>query len=105
MVRGDVHRIRMPSGRGRVQRGQRFAVVVQADSLAPLSTAVICPTSQSAAPASFRPQVELPDGATRVLCEMVTAVDVRGLGEQVGHLSFADLAAVDEALGLVLDLP
>jgi mRNA-degrading endonuclease toxin of MazEF toxin-antitoxin module len=36
---------------------------------------------------------------------MVTAVDVRGLGEQVGHLSFADLAAVDEALGLVLDLP
>lgn len=104
MVRGDVHRIRMPSGRGRVQRGKRFAVVVQADKLAPLSTAVICPTSQSAAPTSFRPQVELPDGTTRVLCEMVTAVDVRGLGDRVGHLSFDDLAAVDEALGLVLDL-
>lgn len=105
MVRGDVHLVRMPSGRGRVQQGRRYAVVVQADKLAPLSTALICPTSQSAAPASFRPQVELPDGRTRVLCEMVTAVDIRGLGERVGHLSFDDLAAVDAALSLVLDLP
>lgn len=105
MVRGDVHLIRMPSGRDRVQRGKRYAVVVQADKLAPLSTAVICPTSQSAAPASFRPQVELAGGRTRVLCEMVTAVDVRGLGEQIGHLSLDDLAAVDEALALALDLP
>lgn len=96
--------IRMPPGRGRVQQGRRYAVVVQADKLAPLSTAVICPTSQSAAAASFRPQVELADGTTRVLCEMVTAVDVRGLGKRVGHLSLGEIAAVDEALGLILDL-
>jgi mRNA interferase MazF len=79
-------------------------VIVQADELASLSTAVICPTSQSALPASFRPEVELGDGKTRVLCEMTTAVDVRSLGERVGHLSLDDLAAIDDALGLVLNL-
>jgi mRNA interferase MazF len=104
VVRGDVHSVRLPSGRGRVQQGRRYAVVVQADKLAALSTVVICPTSQSALPASFRPQVELGDGKTRVLCEMVSAVDARGLGERVGHLSLDDLAAVDRALGLILEL-
>jgi mRNA interferase MazF len=87
-----------------VQQGRRYAVVVQADKLAALSTVVICPTSQSALPASFRPQVELGDGKTRVLCEMVSAVDARGLGERVGHLSLDDLVAVDRALGLILEL-
>jgi mRNA interferase MazF len=104
VVRGDVHSVRLPSGRGRVQHGQRYAVVVQADKLSALSTVVICPTSQSALPASFRPEVELRDGKTRVLCEMVSAVDARGLGQRVGHLSLDDLAAVDRALGLILDL-
>lgn len=48
--------------------------------------------------------IELGESKTRVLCEMVTAVDVRILGEQVGHLSLNDLAAVDDALGLVFKL-
>jgi mRNA interferase MazF len=87
-----------------VQHGQRYGVIVQADELATLSTVVICPTSQSAAPASFRPQIDLGESRAQVLCEMATAVDARSLGEQVGHLSFDDLAAVDEALGLVFNL-
>jgi len=35
---------------------------------------------------------------------MVGAVDIRALGERVGHLSLDDLASVDEALGQLLGL-
>ncbi len=104
MVRGDVHAITLPRGRGRVQHGRRFAVVVQADDLLMLSTIVICPTSASAPPASFHPDIVLGGQASRVLCEMLGAVDAHNLGEHVGHLSYDELRAVDEGLSLVLDL-
>jgi mRNA interferase MazF len=104
VVRGDVHAITLPRGRGRVQHGRRFAVIVQADDLLALATVVICPTSTSAPPASFHPEIALGDEPTRVLCEMVGAVDARALGNQVAHLSVDEVSAVDEALALVLGL-
>ena len=104
MVRGDVHAIRLPRGRGHVQHGRRFAVIVQADDLLALSTIVVCPTSTSTPPASFHPEVEVADEPTRVMCEMVGAVDPRMLGEQIGHLTFDELRSIDDALQLVLDL-
>ncbi len=94
----------MPGKRGRVQGGSRYAVVVQADDLLALSTLVICPTSQSTPPASFHPEVTLLDESTRVMCEMVGAVDARMLGDQVGHLTLTELRAIEDALALVLDL-
>jgi mRNA interferase MazF len=104
VVRGDVHAITLPRGRGRVQHGRRFAVIVQTDDLLALSTVVICPTSTSAPPASFHPEIELDGEPTRVLCEMVGAVDARALGERVGHLSREELRTVEDALLLVLDM-
>jgi mRNA interferase MazF len=104
VVRGDVHAITLPRGRGHVQHGHRFAVIVQADDLLALSTVVICPTSTSVPPASFHPEIDLDGERTRVLCEMVGAIDARNLGDQVAHLGFAELRAVDDALGLVLAL-
>ncbi len=104
MVRGDVHAIKLSRGRGRVQHGRRYAVIVQADDLLALSTVVICPTSQSAPAASFHPEVELGGEPTSVLCEMVGTVDARALGDQISHLSFDKMRAVDDALLLVLDL-
>lgn len=104
MVRGDVHAISLPRQRGRVQHGDRYAVIVQADDLLALSTAIVCPTSQSAPPASFHPEIVLGEKTTRTLCEMAGAVDVDRLGKRVGHLSVDEMAAVDDALGLVLDL-
>jgi len=104
VVRGDVYAIKLPRRRGHVQYGPRYAVVVQADGLLALSTAVVCPTSSSAPPASFHPEIVLEEQPTKVLCEMVGAVDVTRLGDHVGHLSLAELGSVDEALGLVLDL-
>lgn len=104
MVRGDVHAVTLPRGRGRVQHGRRFAVIVQADDLLALSTVVVCPTSTSAPAASFHPELELGGERTRVLCEMVGAVDARHLGDHIAHLGYDELRAVDDGLLLVLDL-
>jgi mRNA interferase MazF len=104
VVRGDVHEITLPRRRGRVQHGRRFAVIVQADDLLALSTIVVCPTSTSTPPASFHPEVTIGDEQTRIMCEMVGAVDARVLGRQVAHLSIDELRSVDDALELVLDL-
>ena len=104
MTRGDVHRVRLPAGRGREQRGARYAVIVQADALLGLSTAVVAPTSRSAAAATFRPAVTVLGETTRVLVEQLRAVDLERLAEHVGHLAPAEQRAVDEALELVLGL-
>jgi mRNA interferase MazF len=104
VVRGDVHAITLPRGRGRVQHGRRLAVIVQADDLLALSTVVICPTSTSAPPASFHPEIDLSGEHTRVLCEMIGAIDARNLGRHVAHLGCDELRAVDDALLLVLGL-
>ena len=104
MVRGDVHAITLTDRGGRVQHGRRFAVIVQADDLLALSTVVVCPTSTSTPPASFHPEVTIGEEATRVMCEMVGAVDARALGEQVGHLTLDESRNVDDALLLVMDL-
>jgi mRNA interferase MazF len=105
VVRGDVHAIKLPRGRGHVQHGPRYAVVVQADELLALSTAVVCPTSSSTPPATFHPEIVLNGQPTRVLCEMVGAVDATRLGDRVAHLAIAELRSIDDALSLVLDLP
>jgi mRNA interferase MazF len=102
--RGDVHLIRLRDTRGHEQHGTRLAVIVQTDELLQLSTAIVAPTSRSALPASFRPEIELDGTATRVLVEQLRAVDVQRLGDRAGQLSPAELHAVDEALELVLGL-
>lgn len=104
MVRGDVHAIKLPRGRGRVQHGRRLAVIVQADDLLALSTVVVCPTSSATPGASFHPEMTIGDERTRVMCEMVGAVDARFLGDQITHLTFDEMRGVDDALELVLDL-
>jgi mRNA interferase MazF len=103
-ARGDVHEITLPRGHGRVQSGRRYAVIVQADDLMALSTVAICPTSQSAPAASFHPEVQLEGEISKVLCEMVRAVDARKLGKRVDHLSLGEIRDVEDALQLVLDL-
>ena len=102
-MRGDVHELKAPRVRGREQGGDRFAVVVQSDLL-PLSTWLVAPTSTSARPATFRPEIELGDLSTRVLVEQTAAVDPQRLGGLVGHLTHAEMAAVDDALRILMGL-
>ena len=103
-MRGDVYRLRAPRNvRGREQAGPRYAVIVQSDDL-PLSTWLVAPTSTSARPASFRPEVEVAGTTTRVLVEQTSAVDSSRLSEHTGRLTFIELRQVDAALRLVLEL-
>lgn len=105
MVRGEVFRLPSPRAtRGREQRGARYAVVVQADEFLHLSTTIVAPTSTSAAPASFRPLINVDGEDTRVLVEQTTVVDPQRLGRSAGRLEVSELLAVDEALALILGL-
>jgi mRNA interferase MazF len=103
MVRGEIFRLPAPRGaRGREQRGARYAVVVQADEFLGLSTTLVAPTSTSARPASFRPEITVRDAQTRVLVEQTTVVDPQRLGPSAGRLDAGELHAVDSALALIL---
>jgi mRNA interferase MazF len=102
--RGDVYRFKVPRGVGHEQQGERYGVVVQSDVMLPRSVVVVAPTSRSAKPASFRPEVEVVGGSTRVLVEQLGAVDVQRLGRRVGRLTTEEMWSVDDALAVILGL-
>ncbi|MBX6169584.1 MAG: type II toxin-antitoxin system PemK/MazF family toxin [Thermobispora bispora] len=104
-MRGDVYRLRAPrDAMAHEQRGERFAVILQSDYLAHLSTVLIAPTSASASPAPFRPEVELLGKQSRVMVEQTMAVAPHRLGDFAGRLDPAELEEIDEALHTVLGL-
>ncbi len=106
MVRGEVVRLAAARrARGHEQQGVRPGVVVQADELLDLSTVLIAPTSRSATAATFRPTIELAGTPTRVLTDQMRVVDAQTLKGSLGRLSHGELAALDDALALVLGLP
>ncbi|MEV6343533.1 type II toxin-antitoxin system PemK/MazF family toxin [Actinoplanes sp. NPDC051851] len=103
-MRGDVHELKAPrDAKGHEQRGNRFAVVVQSDLL-PLSTLLVAPTSTSARPTSFRPEVEINGKTTYVLVEQTVAIQPERLGRVIAHLTHDEITAVGKALRTVLDL-
>lgn len=104
MLRGDIYEFRVPRGRGHEQQGRRFGVVVQADELLPRSVVLVAPTSRSARPASFRPEIGVGNEHTRVLVEQVGAIDGSRLGKLVGHVTHEEQWGIDEALLTVLGL-
>ena len=104
MLRGDVYRFLVPKGTGLEQRGNRYGVLIQANELLPRSVVLMAPTSLSARPASYRPEVEVRGARTRVLVEQMAAVDVARLGELEGHLGPEELWGVAEAIATVVGL-
>jgi mRNA interferase MazF len=105
VTRGEIYRLRSDSrARGHEIRGARYAVVVQADELAALSTVIIAPTSASAPPSWIHPEVKVAGRATRVLVEHNRAVDASRLGSLAGALTRRELDDVDDALRAVVGL-
>ena len=105
MRRGEVYALpALRDRRGREQKGRRYAVIVQNDAVAYTSTVLFAPTSTSALPSLFRPEVALGGRRTRVLTEQVTSVDRTRLGRRVGRLAAGELRDLDDALKLVLGL-
>lgn len=104
MRRGDIFELRLRRGRGQEQHGKRFGVLVQADELLPRSVVLVAPTTRSARPASFRPEVDVQGATTRVLVEQVGPVDVTRLGRLVGRVSPEEMWGIDEALLTIFGL-
>lgn len=104
-VRGDVYRLRAPRDAvGHERQGRRYAVALQAGDLN-LSTAIVAPTSTSAHPYVFRPEVTMRGEPTRLMLDQIRAVDVeKAIGDRVGRLSPAEMAEVNRLLRAVLDI-
>jgi mRNA interferase MazF len=102
--RGEVYRLRLRDRSGHEQHGVRFGVIVQSDAFLPRSTVLVAPTSRSARPASFRPEVEVGGAVTRVLVEQMGAVDATRLGDLAGLLTPQETWGIDMALETVLGL-
>jgi mRNA interferase MazF len=101
--RGDIVALRQPkNATGHELRGQRYGVVVQSDDLAWLSTLLIAPTSTSAQPTVFRPEVTVRGRTTRVMVDQVTAMDRARVGRRVGRLSAGEIREMEAALRDVL---
>jgi len=105
LMRGDIYRLKAArDAAGHEQQGRRYAVIVQSDD-ALLSTVLAAPTSTSARPSSFRPQIELDGVCTCVMVEQLAAIDPdKRLGTFAGRLSVAEMRAVDDALRVLLAL-
>jgi mRNA interferase MazF len=101
--RGDIVALRQPrNATGHELRGQRYGVVVQSDDLAWLSTLLIAPTSTSAQPTVFRPEVTVRGRTTRVMVDQVTAMGRARVGRRVGRLSAGEIREMEAALRDVL---
>jgi mRNA interferase MazF len=101
-VRGDLYRLRTDKdATGHEQRGPRYAVAIQSDGVL-LSTLIVAPTSTSAQPVIFRPEIKMDGVRTRVLIDQMRAVDASRLGEFAGRLDAAETGEVDRAIRLVL---
>lgn len=83
----------------RVASGQRLG-----DPLEGFWPVLVAPTSISAKPASFRPEVEIAGTLTKVLVEQMGAVDADRFGGIAGHLSAQEQWGVDTAVLTVLGL-
>ena len=79
-------------------------MVVQADDLDWLTTVVVVPTSTSAQPAIFRPDVTIRGRRTKLLTDQVSTVDRSRVGRSVGRLSLVELQELDESLQRMLGL-
>jgi AcrR family transcriptional regulator/mRNA-degrading endonuclease toxin of MazEF toxin-antitoxin module len=101
--RGEIYRLKPPRG-SRAQAGARYVVLLQAGELLGLRTALVAPTSRRAAPATFRPEIDLAGAPARVLVERLRTVERERLEERTGRLSAEEQGEVDEAMAAVLAL-
>lgn len=105
MIRGAVYQIDLGDAkRGHEQRGRRLGLVLSPTSM-PWSMATIIPTSTSAQPAVFRPELEIAGQPTRLLVDQIGSIDTRYVrGDPVHFLDRDELAAVEHAVARYLGL-
>lgn len=99
MIRGAIYRVDLGDGkRGHEQRGRRYGLVLSPSAM-PWSVVTIIPTSRSAQPAVFRPELPVAGTPTRFLVDQIRTVDVRYIhGEPVDYLDRDHLAEIEHAV-------
>ncbi|MEU4924554.1 type II toxin-antitoxin system PemK/MazF family toxin [Streptomyces parvus] len=105
MIRGSVYRVDLGDAkRGHEQRGKRYGIVLS-DAPDNWSTVIIVPTSTRAQDAVFRPRLVIAGRETVALTDQLRALDTQYVvGEAVDHLTSADMAQIEFALGRLLKL-
>lgn len=105
MIRGAVYRIDLGDAkRGHERRGRRYGLVLSPTSM-PWSVATVIPTSTTAQPAVFRPELLIAGKATRLLVDQTRSIDVSFIhGDPVDYLTRDDLAQVEHAVSRYLGL-
>ncbi|WP_162240330.1 type II toxin-antitoxin system PemK/MazF family toxin [Nocardia arizonensis] len=102
MIRAAVHRIDLGrNDRGREQQGKRYGVIL---SEVDWSMVTVVPTSTSAQPSRFRPQIELLSQPTLLLVDQIRSLDSRYVGEMVGYLPREDMKRLEHAITRYLGL-
>lgn len=105
MIRRAVYRVDLGAAkRGHEQRGRRYAVVLSPHDM-DWSVATVVPTSRSAQPAVFRPELELLGEHTRFLADQIRSVGIAHIhGEPVSFLTYGELRRIEHAVTLYLGL-
>ena len=105
MIRGAVYRVDLGAPRGHEQGGRRYGLVLSPSEMN-WSVATIVPTSTSAPPATFRPELVIDGQQTLLLVDQIRTVDTAYLvGDPIDYLNHDELTTVEQAvihyLGLV----
>ncbi|MGW6724994.1 type II toxin-antitoxin system PemK/MazF family toxin [Nocardia sp. NPDC055029] len=97
MIRGAIYRIDLgEERRGHELRGRRFGVVLSRTDWT-MVTAV--PTSTSAQPSRFRPEIKIDGRTTLLLVDQIRSLDVDYLkGDPVAYLTREELTDLDRAV-------
>ncbi|RIQ22306.1 type II toxin-antitoxin system PemK/MazF family toxin [Jiangella rhizosphaerae] len=105
VIRGAVYRVDFGDAeRGHEQRGRRYAVVMSPSSM-PWNVVTVVPTSTSAQPAVFRPELDVMGIKTRFLVDQIRTIDVAYVnGDPVDYLERDDMAEVEHAVAHYLGL-
>jgi mRNA interferase MazF len=105
VIRGAVYRVDLGDAkRGHEQPGRRYGLVLSPSAM-PWSVVTIIPTSRSAQPAVFRPELDVAGAATRFLVDQIRTVDVRYVhGGPVHYLDRDELAEIEYAVTRYLGL-
>ena len=105
MIRGAVYRVDFGDAkRGHEQRGRRYAVVMSLSSM-PWTVVTVVPTSTSAQPAVFRPELEIMGTKTRFLVDQIRTVDVAYVhGGPVDYFARDEMAELEHAVARYLGL-
>lgn len=99
VIRGAIYRVDLGDAkRGHEQRGKRYGLVLSPSAM-PWSVVTIVPTSTSAQPAVFRPELEVGGTPTRFLVDQIRTIDVRYVdGDPVHYLDRDELAEIEYAV-------